>query len=341
MSEEKAGHKPQPKRTLEEVLRSLQDLVRNDLVSERTQRPPARDDVRSPHDDPDSFNEALARLDEVIDEKVIRPAAHAPRAFPEPPPDGDPGIDDPDIEWADAGEAPGSGRDEGARHQGGATDTGGAARDAEAAGPIGEAAPEEDPIFDFEGPTLETVELEAPTPEKTPAAVSSLDLQDAFHFADRSPNADAPAAGTERAAAPNEKVEAAPGREERIAGTDPAIPERGDDRMTVPPESADTPPEAPENRRPAGPAEDRTAAAEPPTLNEEIPVLNEVAGIEPAPTESGPDPGRARDIAVRAVARLNIERRKAGEPPLDIKTIERLQRYLAEALANPRAGMPE
>ena len=46
-----------------------------------------------------------------------------------------------------------------------------------------------------------------------------------------------------------------------------------------------------------------------------------------------PDVAQARDIAIRVIAKLNIERRKLGEKPLDIKTIERLQQYLADALS--------
>jgi hypothetical protein len=41
----------------------------------------------------------------------------------------------------------------------------------------------------------------------------------------------------------------------------------------------------------------------------------------------------AEAIAVRAIARYNIERRRAGEPPLDLKGIERLRHILTEAIA--------
>jgi hypothetical protein len=69
---------------------------------------------------------------------------------------------------------------------------------------------------------------------------------------------------------------------------------------------------------------------------DDIPVLNEVAepaAAAPPSTTSLPSAKQARDIAIRVVARLNIERRKAGETPLDIKAIERLQKILKETLS--------
>lgn len=73
----------------------------------------------------------------------------------------------------------------------------------------------------------------------------------------------------------------------------------------------------------------------------EIPVLKEIAELAALSSTPLPQPGQARDIAIRVIARLNIERRKAGEMPLDIKTIERLQQYLAEALAKRALNKPE
>lgn len=69
---------------------------------------------------------------------------------------------------------------------------------------------------------------------------------------------------------------------------------------------------------------------------EEIPILKEVVEQAAPLVPPLPDVAQARDIAIRVIARLNIERRKAGEKPLDIKTIEKLQQYLADAL-NKRA----
>ncbi len=75
------------------------------------------------------------------------------------------------------------------------------------------------------------------------------------------------------------------------------------------------------------PAPGRSA---PLALDDNIPLLeDEVTLHPPAP---GLDPRQTRELAVRAIARLNIEMRKAGEQGLDIKTIQRLQALLREEL---------
>jgi hypothetical protein len=72
---------------------------------------------------------------------------------------------------------------------------------------------------------------------------------------------------------------------------------------------------------------------------DDIPVLEDVVmtplTLEAEPTAATPprpDPQHARDLAIRVVAKLNIEMRKAGGQGLDIKTILRLQALLKEAL---------
>lgn len=60
---------------------------------------------------------------------------------------------------------------------------------------------------------------------------------------------------------------------------------------------------------------------------DDIPVLNEVVDLPMQPA-----PPNARTVAVRVVARLNIELRKAGTPPLDPAIIDRLEQLLHEAL---------
>lgn len=72
-----------------------------------------------------------------------------------------------------------------------------------------------------------------------------------------------------------------------------------------------------------------------------IPILKEVANLAAPPAPPLPDAAQARDIAIRVIAKLNIERRKAGEPQLDIKTIERLQQYLADALTKRALNKPK
>jgi hypothetical protein len=50
----------------------------------------------------------------------------------------------------------------------------------------------------------------------------------------------------------------------------------------------------------------------------------------PAPPLPAPD--RARDLVVRAVAKLNVEMRKTGGAGLDTKTILRLQQLIRQEL---------
>lgn len=98
---------------------------------------------------------------------------------------------------------------------------------------------------------------------------------------------------------------------------------------------------APRPAQPPAPAEPGTTKT-PPTLNlDDIPVLNEVvappAGSAPvakpdAPPSTLPAPDRARDIVVRAVAKLNVEMRKTGGAGLDTKTILRLQQLIRQEL---------
>ncbi|MCR4332218.1 MAG: hypothetical protein NUV34_05870 [Sulfuricaulis sp.] len=76
---------------------------------------------------------------------------------------------------------------------------------------------------------------------------------------------------------------------------------------------------------------------------DDIPVLHEVvappagsalagAPVSPAMEPPLPAPDRARDIVVRAVAKLNVEMRKSGGAGLDTKTILRLQQLIRREL---------
>lgn len=92
------------------------------------------------------------------------------------------------------------------------------------------------------------------------------------------------------------------------------------------------------------PANSKNTAAEPQApapVQQDIPVLKEVANVEAPPSAPLPSAAQARDIAIRVIARLNIERRKAGEAVLDIKTIEKLQQYLADALNKRTLNKPK
>ena len=70
----------------------------------------------------------------------------------------------------------------------------------------------------------------------------------------------------------------------------------------------------------------------------DLPILQDVVVPPPAAGQLNliepplPAADRARQLAVRVAARLNIERRKRGEPGIDTKTIHRLQQLLREEL---------
>ncbi len=54
-----------------------------------------------------------------------------------------------------------------------------------------------------------------------------------------------------------------------------------------------------------------------------------------ADSATGPAPGSSMDadaVAIRAIARYNVERRQAGEAPLDLKGIERLRHIVTETI---------
>ena len=86
---------------------------------------------------------------------------------------------------------------------------------------------------------------------------------------------------------------------------------------------------------PEGAADATQTGPEQTSINwDDIPVLNEVVDL---PTQSAPAAPNARTVAVRVVARLNIELRKAGTAPLDPAIIDRLEQLLREAL-DPNAA---
>ena len=92
---------------------------------------------------------------------------------------------------------------------------------------------------------------------------------------------------------------------------------------------------------PAAVSESGSGAKPPPFNLDDIPVLHEVvappAGSMLAPVARPPQtplpaPDRARDIVVRAVAKLNVELRKSGGAGLDTKTILRLQKLIRQEM---------
>jgi hypothetical protein len=97
---------------------------------------------------------------------------------------------------------------------------------------------------------------------------------------------------------------------------------------------------APTAEPPPAPVESASKGAPESFGLDDIPVLNEVvappAGSVPTPTTPPapplPAPDRARDLVVRAVAKLNVEMRKTGGAGLDTKTILRLQQLIRQEL---------
>lgn len=88
MADDRPKHKPQKKHTLDEVLKSLQDLIRNDLIAAArvaggtapAALPPAEPASSTPSD---PFHSALDTLDTLIDHELVEPAKQA-RAAPVP-----------------------------------------------------------------------------------------------------------------------------------------------------------------------------------------------------------------------------------------------------------------
>jgi hypothetical protein len=224
-----------------------------------------------------------------------------------------------------------------------------------AASPVVEApAPGSDEIAT---PTDETAEIE--TLEPSAAPLEALLPEESFEIAAASQQQDTTAAPTD--------VEDIPG----LAELSPAEPTTDADEFAEPPVSApqEIPQSEPEAASPnasvefelandTGPApEAPPAAPEPPAAVEadwttgtnavldfdDIPVLEDVVAHpheEPQPEPPMPAEGaltalapqQLRQLAIRVVARLNIELRRAGERQLKAATVDRLQQVLREEL---------
>lgn len=389
MADDKPKHKPQAKRTLEEVLRSLKDLVRNDLTGDvpgSASRPAPPAPPPSP-DEPESFNEALSRLDDIIDRKLIQPARSTAPAAPPPAPAAP--ETDLEIDWDDSDPlpAPDAAPPPTDRPAADAADAAERVPALDAANGDGEYGVDTEPAGPAAAPdpdaaalaALDAIEL-GPRPGAEPPPSAGVQETFAFPDARRDPTSsgdgcgDEPERGPDAPAQPDDDVPLllAPGALEReptppgeaahphAAGavqehvdielepeSRPMSGEHGDDApgadaapgtnaarpVAEEPRMPPTPERSP-GPAPAAPGND----AAPPRLEDEIPVLQDVAPGEAPPAGALPDVAHARDIAIRVIARINIERRKAGETPLDIRTIERLQRYLAEALTRAASG---
>lgn len=310
MSSDKPKHKPSPKHTLDEVLKSLHDLIRNDLVSANAATPasehaptPAPPAVR----EADEFNAALDELDEIITHKLIEPVEQAHRLPPGPPElvsnnedalnEEEPGIDaDPLLD-----------------------------------------PPDEDIVLESDPATESDSE-----PNDTPRA----ETQEAFSFAEP-PTPDK----TDEPFEPSYElvdidggsVAAPPPADDRPEQTTETPPGDWDDAATVDFDASPAPAESQAANAAPVPEPPAPPPAEPPPSSaaslDDIPVLHEVAHEILARADGAglPPPERARAIAIQVIARLNIELRQSGRPPLDPRMIDRLQELLKHALA---AGSP-
>lgn len=310
MTDEKPKHKPSPKRTLEEVLKSLQDLIRNDLVSGRGREEPAAP-VAPPSpalqedSESDDLTGKLDALDALITHELIEPTERA-RDVPE--------IDPAFLDLEALPEKPaGSGHDENVAPEP-ATDLGTIPQAAD------DAPGQDDATEAFEA----TFDLDSLPGAEPPMDARPKETQAQFSFDERfdAPDEVRPTSTRETPA-------------ETPTGTDFSLLE--DAPRPAIDETPDVEPpafEMAEEIALTGADMPAPEAAVPPALEDDgIPVLSEIADL-PADAPL-PEPERARELAIRVIARLNIERRKAGQAPLDIKTIERLQQLLREALASP------
>lgn len=362
MLHQRPKHKPSPKHTLDEVLKSLQDLIRNDLVDagasfKHAPAPAARGERATAKTKP----------------AAVRIPSHQARAAATPPVSVDKVLDSlRDLithELADANAAASV-----ARRPRAST----AAR-SKPAGPVPRAAPEKNPNSttpktlgtrartksQASAPTTANREVDLPIevqePAETAPATAALKetptprsgLRSEFPF---NPDS-AKASGATHAA--NESYI------DLDALNNTTRPPAHDDNQVEPLSPAETAPNEP-NEMPSIEAglddvtdelevdgirqelEEIVAAAPPESVNwDDIPVLEEIAahpdeeleltgaaGADtPTPlTAPAPAPSQAREIAVKVVAKLNIELRKCGERTLDPRTIDRLQYVLREAL---------
>jgi len=183
------------------------------------------------------------------------------------------------------------------------------------------------PAVDFETVDLKPpqespappVAAKSPTPENPPPA-------SARETTTTPETAPAPATATETPPAPETKSET----------DNEAVPTATQEHTASAPGAEATPETAAEMPS--------TPAARPPPFNlDDIPVLKEVvappagSALQTVPPMPGaeprrPSPDRARDLVVRAVAKLNIEMRRTGGVGLDTKTILRLQQLIREEL---------
>lgn len=308
-------HKPNPKHTLDEVLKSLQDLIRNELLDDASSvRKPTAADERSDSQaavtttadlgrEPLASSDAPAPAAERLDLPQVIESLHAL-------------VTDELAVGTEQGVGDGAARDLGTEDPGAsalAPETPGAAAQTEEALASLDGSPHPVPPEGLQ----EELPLFAP-----PTAGDEIAAYDV-------PPAPAPAPD----ASPPEAHGAEPPAAAADDGASADSIELADPFSLPPARSA--------------PSSDPAPAPAPEEIElqalhaDDIPVLEDIAlpppGETPAPPPSArrPDPSQAHALAVRVVARLNIELRKSGERPLDARIIKRLELLLREALEQP------
>jgi hypothetical protein len=294
-ADDKPKHKPNPKHTLEEILKSLQDLIRNDLLEGET---------------PPETGTPAARTTASASAAPIGPR-RGPRAT--------------DGAIADS---PGGELEE-LRHSLESLVTGElTAEDARAA-----ESPAPEAIASEASTALDDTDTSSAPPVSDEPVTGHADATLAFDAAapptaeltspTREPSAPLPGETIDEPAADGEPVEAVD-RHEPEQPVDSRVPETAGDWDDIPVLDEVVAEMAaeyePGEHEP--PAAGETAAETPPPANLALPL---------------PAPSRAHDLAVRTVAKLNIELRKAGKRPLDAKVIARLAMMLRETLESDAA----
>lgn len=341
--DDKPRHKPNTKHTLEEILKSLQDLIRNDLLETDappgTTAPGATAEPAPPHAPEGDLAALRHSLEHLVTEELrAEETSAAPPAAREP--------SQPHAPASPAAEVPAEGLQQELLFEA-LTPTAAPPSLPLAAPGVASAAPAPPPQSPAPQPPEPAALATAPTgvddgtdtPVSPPPEEGPDTPGEAFAAAPEPPAADLDmpepmSLAVAEAAAPtaaSASIEAGPGVSAPGA-SDSALRSAGDwDDIPVLEDVVVDEPE-PEAEPPAAQAAGVAAAAEPPS-----------APAAPA-TETNlalplPAPSRAHDLAVKTVAKLNIELRKSGKRPLDPKVITRLAMMLREALESEAANV--
>lgn len=305
--DETPKHKPSEKHALDDVLKSLQDMVRSELLP-----PDPSKAVKKPPPDPDVPRKRGRPRKELPPESETAPAT--PACGP---------VSDYDAILSSLEEL--------------------VARDLNIEEPVPGQAPDAgEQTAEAEIPTLMPLSLAPPSSAPSPAPDNREDSAKAAR-----PGKPAPRA---RQTAVEPQAPAVRDRDQHEFAFDPPSPAT----QPLPPD----PPASPGRTRPPevaapSPKAGKTAVAEAASIPgpsatpaesdltetpaaagrqvDDIPVLEDIAARPPRAFADF-SPGEVREAAIRVIARLNIELRRTGQPPLDARLIDRLQSLLGEEL---------